>query len=97
MQLKREGQAVNHKRVLRLMRESHLLRRVKQKHVKTTDSKHRFPSYPNLIKGMLVGRINQVWVAAITYIRIRNGFVYLAAVLDAYSSPESNLVQCIEV
>jgi len=84
-QLKREGWAVNHKRVLRLMRESDLLCRVKQKRVKTTDSKHRFPRYPNLIKGMVVSRINQVWLADITYIRIRSGFVYLAAILDAHS------------
>ena len=79
-QLKREGWAVNHKRVLRLMRESDLLCRVK-----TTDSKHHFPRYPNLLKGMVVSRINQVWLADITYIRIRSGFVYLAAILDAHS------------
>ena len=84
-QLKREGWAVNHKRVLRLMRESDLLCRVKQRRVKTTDSKHHFPRYPNLLKGMVVSRINQVWLAGITYIRIRSGFVYLAAILDAHS------------
>jgi len=84
-QLKREEWEVNHKRVLRLMRESDLLCRVKQKRVKTTDSKHRFPRYPNLIKGMVVSKINQVWLADITYIRIRSGFVYLAAIIDCYS------------
>ena len=84
-QLKREERAVNHKRVLRLMRESDLLCRVKQKRVKTTDSKHRFPRYPNLIKEMVLSKINQAWLADITYIRIRSGFVYLAAILDAYS------------
>ena len=84
-QLKREGWAVNHKRVLRLMRESDLLCRVKQRRVKTTDSKYHFPRYPNLLKGMVVSRINQVWLADITYIRIRSGFVYLAAILDAHS------------
>ena len=76
---------VNHKKVLRLMRESDLLCRVKLKRVKTTDSKHRFPRYPNLIKGMVISRLNQVWISDITYIRIRTGFVYLAAILDAYS------------
>ena len=76
---------VNHKKVLRIMRESDLLCRVKRKWVKTTDSRHRFPRYPNLIKGMVIRRLNQVWVADITYIRIRTGFVYLAAILDAYS------------
>jgi putative transposase len=84
-QLKREGKRVNHKKVLRLMRESDLLCRVKRRRVKTTDSRHRFPRYPNLIKGMTISRLNQVWLSDITYIRIRTGFVYLAAILDAYS------------
>ncbi len=84
-QLKREGQWVNHKKVLRLMRESDLLCRVRRRWVKTTDSKHHFPKYPNLTKGMLVGCLNQVWLSDITYIRIRTGFVYLAAILDAFS------------
>jgi len=84
-QLKREGKPVNHKRVLRLMRESDLLCRVKRKWVKTTDSKHPFRRYPNLIKGLAVSRLNQVWLSDITYIRIKTGFVYLAAILDAYS------------
>jgi putative transposase len=76
---------VNHKKVLRIMRESDLLCRVKKKWVKTTDSKHRFPRYPNLIKEKAINRLNQVWLSDITYIRIRTGFVYLAAILDAYS------------
>ncbi len=84
-QLRREGELVNHKKVLRLMRQSDLLCRVKRKWVKTTDSKHPFRRYPNLIKGMVVSRLNQVWLSDITYIRIRTGFVYLAAILDTYS------------
>lgn len=84
-QLKHEGWAVNHKKVLRLMRESDLLCHVKRKWVKTTDSNHHFPRYPNFIKGMVSNRLNQVWVSDITYIRIRTGFVYLAAILDACS------------
>jgi len=76
---------VNHKKVLRLMQESDLLCQVKRKWVKTTDSSHRFPRYPNLIKGMVINRLNQVWIADITYIRIKTGFVYLVAILDAYS------------
>ena len=83
--LAREGKQVNHKKVLRLTRESDLLCRVKRKWVKTTDSKHRFPRYPNLVKGLVIKCLNQVWLADITYIRIRTGFVYLAAILDAYS------------
>ena len=84
-QLQHEGRMINHKKVLRLMRERDLLCRVRRKWVKTTDSRHPFPRYPNLIKGMVVSRLNQVWLADITYVRIRRGFVYLAAILDAYS------------
>jgi putative transposase len=84
-ELRYRGSNVNHKKVLRLMRESDLLCRAKRKRVKTTDSKHGFPRYPNLIKGTVISRLNQVWLSDITYIRIRTGFVYLAAILDAYS------------
>jgi len=84
-QLRREERQVNHKKVLRLMRESDLLCRVKRRRVKTTNSRHRFPRYPNLIKGMRISRLNQVWLSDITYIRIQTGFVYLAAILDACS------------
>jgi transposase InsO family protein len=84
-QLQRDGRVVNHKKVLRLMRESDLLCRARHKRVKTTDSRHRFPRYPNLIKGVTVSELNQVWLSDITYIRIRTGFVYLAAILDAFS------------
>jgi len=84
-QLQNDELVINHKKVLRLMRESDLLCRTRRKRVITTDSKHRFPRYPNLIKQLAVRQMNQVWLADITYIRIRSGFVYLAAVLDAYS------------
>jgi len=84
-QLRREGKLVNHKRVLRTMRESDLLCRMKRRWVKTTDSNHHFSRYPNLIKAVTISRLNQVWLADITYIRIRTGFVYLAAILDAFS------------
>ncbi len=84
-QIRREGKLVNHKRVLRIMRESDLLCRVKRRWVKTTDSNHGFTRYPNIIKGMAITRLNQVWLSDITYIRIRTGFVYLAAILDAFS------------
>jgi len=84
-QLKREGWLVNHKKVLRLMRESDLLCQVKRKRVKTTNSTHCLPIYPNLVKDIVISRLNQVWIADITYIRIQTGFVYLAAILDAYS------------
>jgi putative transposase len=84
-QLHQDGKLINRKRVLRLMRESDLLCRARRRRVKTTNSKHPFARYSNLIKDLVVSRMNQVWLADITYIRIRNGFVYLAAILDAYS------------
>lgn len=83
--LKRQNLPVNHKKVLRLMKESDLLCRVKRRKVKTTDSRHCFPRYPNLVKGVTISQLNQVWLSDITYIRIRTGFVYLAAILDAFS------------
>ncbi len=67
-QLKRDRLIVNHKKVLRLMRESDLLCRVKRRWAKTTDSKHGFPRYSNLIKDMVIGHLNQVWLPDITYI-----------------------------
>ncbi|HUX48844.1 MAG TPA: IS3 family transposase [Dehalococcoidia bacterium] len=84
-QLKREGLQVNHKKVLRLMRKTDLLCRIRHRWVKTTDFKYRFPRYPNLIKGIVTTCLNQVWLSDITYIHIRTGFVYLSAILDAYS------------
>ncbi len=83
--LRREGQLVNHKRVLRLMREDNLLSLRRKKYVFTTDSAHTLPIYPNLARHMKLTGLNQLWVADITFIRLRNEFVYLAVVLDAYS------------
>jgi transposase InsO family protein len=84
-QLQREGWRVNHKKVLRLMRENDLLCRVQRRWTRTTDSDHPYRVYPNLLRDLQISRLNQVWLADITYIRILTGFVYLAAVLDAYS------------
>jgi putative transposase len=84
-QLHDDGYEINHKKVLRLMRESDLLCRIKRKWVRTTNSSHGLPVYRNLVKDVQINGINQVWLADITYIRIRNSFVYLAAILDAFS------------
>ncbi len=84
-ELKYRSCHVNHKKVLKVTRESDLLCRVKRRWVKTTNSRHQFSRYPNLIKGMVIKRLNQVWLSDITYVRIRMGFVYLAVILDAYS------------
>jgi len=84
-QLQREGFRVNHKRVLRLMRESDLLCRTKRRYVRTTDSDHPYPVYPNVYAKAIITGVDQVWVADITYIRLLHEFVYLAVILDAYS------------
>ena len=83
--LRREGQLVNHKRVLRLMREDNLLSLRRKKYVFTTDSAHTLPIYPNLARHVKLTGLNQLWVADITFIRLRDEFIYLAVVLDAYS------------
>ncbi len=87
-QLARDGWQVNHKCVLRIMREESLLCQLKRRWVQTTDSEHGLKTYPNLLKGKKVSDVsalNQVWVADITYIRLPSGFCYLAAVLDGFS------------
>lgn len=76
---------VNHKRVLRIMKENNLTVKRRRKFKVTTNSNHQFRIYPNLIKGLEIERINQVWCSDITYIRLLKGFVYLAVILDAYS------------
>jgi putative transposase len=83
--LRREGQLVNRKRVLRLMREDNLLSLRRKKYVFTTDSAHTMPIYPNLARHAKLTAPNQLWVADITFIRLRDEFIYLAVVLDAYS------------
>ena len=84
-ELQRRGFDVNHKRVLRLMREDNLLCLRSKSFVVTTDSSHGLPGYPNLARGMRPDAINRLWIADITYIRLRAEFVYLAVVLDAFS------------
>jgi putative transposase len=83
--LRREGQQVNRKRILRLMREDNLLSLRRKKYVFTTDSAHTLPIYPNLARHARLTAPNQLWVADITFIRLRDEFIYLAVVLDAYS------------
>ena len=83
--LQRAGWKVNHKRVLRIMREESLLCQIKRHFVHTTDSRHHFPVYPNLVNGRTPDAPDVIWVADLTYIRLRSEFVYLATILDAYS------------
>lgn len=83
--LRREGWTVNHKRVLRVMREESLLCQLRRRFVATTDSGHALRAYPNLAAGFAPTGPDQLWVADITYIRLPTTFVYLACVLDAWS------------
>ena len=84
-QLHREGWSVNHKRVLKIMRENDLLCRMRRRGIKTTNSNHSHRVFPNLIRDLLITSINQVWVSDITYIRLLTAFVYLAVILDLHS------------
>ncbi len=83
--LQRRGFAINHKHVLRMMREDNLLCVRRRRFAVTTDSRHGLHVYPNLAAHRIPTAMNQLWVADITYIRLRTEFVYLAVVLDAFS------------
>jgi putative transposase len=84
-ELRRRGWAVNPKRVYRIMRGDNLLCLRKRKFVATTDSSHGRKIYPNRARKMVLTGMDQLWRADITYIRLREEFVYLAVILDAYS------------
>ena len=84
-ELRRRGLQVNHKRVIRLMREDNLLAIRSRRYVITTDSRHELDVYLNLAQRMKLSGMNQLWIADLTYIRLKHEFVYLAAVLDAWS------------
>jgi putative transposase len=84
-ELRRQDWTVNPKLVYRLMREDNLLCVRKRKFIVTTDSKHKRRIYPNLAPGLILTTTDQLWRADITYIRLRDEFVFLAVILDAYS------------
>jgi transposase InsO family protein len=84
-ELRRRGMPVNHKRVMRIMGEDNLLAVRARAFVVTTNSQHEFEVHLNLAGRMKLTGINQLWVADITYIRLKWEFVYLAVILDAFS------------
>lgn len=91
-QLRRDGFKingcfVNHKRILRIMRENSLLCEIKKSFISTTDSAHHLKKYSNLLKDeqIKITRPDQVWVSDITYIKLPEGFVYLAVIIDAFT------------
>jgi putative transposase len=84
-QLQRQGWDINKKRVHRLMRKMGLLVKTKRKARKTTNSEHDFPRYPNRVQDLEIVHPDQVWVSDITYIRLRDEFVYLAVIMDVFT------------
>jgi putative transposase len=84
-ELSKRGHCVNHKRVARVMKAHGLGIKPRRRFVRTTDSDHDFPVFPNLYCNVIPAKPDVVWVADITYIRIANGFCFLAAILDACS------------
>lgn len=84
-QLIRDSYRINHKKVLKIMRKNGLLCQRKRKYKRTTNSKHPYPRYPNLIREIVPTAPNRIWVSDITYIRITDSFIYLAVILDLFS------------
>lgn len=77
--------SINRKRIQRIMRQKKLLRPVKRTKYRTTDSEHPYPRYPNLVMDLKVTRPEQVWVCDITYVRLSQGFVFLAIIMDVFT------------
>jgi transposase InsO family protein len=83
--MKKSGISIGERRLRGVLKKFELQIRPRKRFIATTDSNHSHLVHPNLIEGMTIDGINQVWAADITYIRILNGFVYLAVILDLYS------------
>lgn len=83
--LDRSGVRVGERKLRRIMKKYDLHARIKRAFVRTTDSNHSHRAFPNLLPGRTVMGLDEVWTADLTYIRIENGFVYLAIILDLYS------------
>ncbi len=84
-QLRRNGITINRKRVHRIMAQNGILCTIRRKYRVTTNSKHGLVKYPNLIKGFIPVRTDELWHSDITYIRLEAGFAYLAAIIDGFS------------
>jgi len=76
---------VNGKRVRRWMEELQLTGEAPKRTTRTTNSKHAFPRFDNLVKDLEISMPDQVWVADITYIRLQREFVYLAVIMDVFT------------
>jgi len=83
--MQRDGWPVNSKRIRRFMDELNLTGASPARKTRTTNSRHDFPRYPNLVKELKIQHPDQVWVADITYIRLRREFIYLAVLMDVFT------------
>jgi transposase InsO family protein len=83
-ELRQRGMLVNAKRVARILREDNLLAIRERAWVTTTQSRESDPVYLNLAARLEIDGIDQLWVADLTFIRLRGEFVYLAVLLDAF-------------
>lgn len=84
-ELRRKGLLINRKKVQRIMQKYGLMSQIKRLFKVLTNSRHKLPKYPNLIKNLVITTINQVWGADITYIKLKKEFVYLAVIIDFFS------------
>jgi len=84
-ELRRRGWPINRKRTARMMKIMGLQAKKVVRKRRTTNSEHSFPRYPNLVGSLVVQRPDEVWVADITYIRLKHGFVYLAVLMDVFT------------
>lgn len=83
--LRRRGRFVGERKIRRIMKQFSLHAQIKRAFVPTTDSNHSHRVYPNLLPGRCLTNVNQAWAADLTYLRMVNGFVYLAVILDLFS------------
>jgi putative transposase len=84
-QLKRQGTDVNKKRIQRIMHEHGLAQKRRRRFIKTTDSRHQLPTYPNLVADIIPSYPCHVWAADITYVRLEKGFCYVALIVDTFT------------
>ena len=86
--LRRQGHGVNRKRVRRLMRKMGLISIAPKPNTSRAAPQHKV--YPYLLKGLDIGRPNQLWCSDITYIPLEHGFVYLTVVMDWHPFTQVN-------
>lgn len=84
-ELTRRGYTINKKKTQRIMHSSGLLQKRRKRSAKTTDSSHRFPTYPNLVKDLIPLYPHHIWAADITYVRLPSGFCYVACIVDLFT------------